>query len=76
VEEVVRSAKQCGIERVGENARVRKAGPATPDEEIEWTYRANPDTPYRRRTQEQIYETAEELGARDIHRGEIVDRKT
>jgi hypothetical protein len=72
-EDTVRPPTQNRSERIGQTPRPRSAEPATDDKAAYWTYPASSDTPYRRRTYDEIYEAAEALDAWPIHRGGIVD---
>lgn len=53
--------------------RRRRAPEAAP--EPKWTYRPNPDTPYRRRSSEETYEAVETVDTPVPHRGGIYDRR-
>jgi hypothetical protein len=75
-EEVAYSPNQRKVERADENAKARRAEPDAPQDGIEWTYQANPDTPFRKRTHNQKYEAAEGLDASSTHRGGKYDLKT
>jgi hypothetical protein len=54
----------------GGRRRVPKAEP-----EPQWTYRANPDAPYRRRTSDETYQAVEAVDTPVSHRGGIYDRR-
>lgn len=58
--------------RGGGSAR-RRAAEAAP--EPQWTYRANPDTPYRRRSSDETYQAVETADTPVPHRGGIYDRR-
>jgi len=69
-------ARQRAFERFGSNdggSKRRGAREAAP--EPQWTYRSNPDTPYRRRTSEETYEAVEAVDTPVRHRGGIYDRR-
>ena len=71
-----REARQRAFERLGSNdggSKRRGAREAAP--EPQWTYRSNPDTPYRRRTSEETYEAVEAVDTPVLHRGGIYDRR-
>ena len=54
---------------------VRRRGPREAAPEPQWTYRSNPDTPYRRRTSEETYQAIETVDTPVRHRGGIYDRR-
>jgi hypothetical protein len=54
----------------GHRRRAPEAAPEPP-----WTYRANPDTPYRRRSSEETYQAVETVDTPVPHRGGIYDRR-
>lgn len=69
-------ARRRVFERTGysnEGSRRRGAREAAP--EPQWTYRANPDAPYRRRTSDETYQAIEAADTPVPHRGGIYDRR-
>lgn len=74
---VERGLKRAAGDRAGgpttgrrRDDRARQSAP-----EPAWTYRANSDTPYRRRSSEQIYQAVETVDTPIPHRGGIFDRR-
>ena len=72
-EETARTANKRGLERAGQTTGPRSPEPVAPGDGVEWTYRANSDNPYRRRTFQQTYEAIEALDAPVSRRGRIFD---
>jgi hypothetical protein len=74
-DEAAHTARRGAFEHVGSESgrRGRRAPEANP--EPQWTYRANPDTPYRRRTSDETYQAVEEADAPEPRRGGIYDRR-
>jgi hypothetical protein len=70
-------AGRKAIRQTAESARrpihPSSAETAGRDSGAEFTYRANPDTPFRRRTSEQTYQAVETVDAPVSHRGGIFD---
>jgi hypothetical protein len=66
-----RAFEQAGSQEGG--SRRRRAPEASP--EPPWTYRSNPDAPYRRRTSEETYQAVEAVDTPVHHRGRIYDRR-
>lgn len=65
-----RAFEQAGSEDGSRRRRAPEASPEPP-----WTYRSNPDTPYRRRTSEETYRAIEAVDTPVLHRGGIYDRR-
>jgi hypothetical protein len=78
-EETPYKARDRVFERAGSDGRhgesARRRGPPEAAPEPPWTYRANPDTPYRRRTSDETYQAVEAVDAPVPHRGGIYDRQ-
>lgn len=75
-EDTAHEATKRAFERTGhDDNRRRGRGNAAAGQEPERTYRANPDTPFRRRTSEQTYQAVEAVDAHVSHRGGIYDRQ-
>ena len=75
-EDAAQEATKRAFERAGhDDNRRRGRSAAAAGQEPERTYRANPDTPFRRRTSEQTYQAVEAVDAQVSHRGGIYDRQ-
>jgi len=74
-EDAAHEETRRAFERTGQNSRRRGRDASTADQEPERTNRANPDTPFRRRTSEQTYQAVETVDAPVSHRGGIYDRR-
>ena len=70
--EARRGANRGGWSRDGAPRRNR-APEANP--EPQWSYRSNPDTPYRRRNSDETYQAIEAVDTPVRHRGGIYDRR-
>jgi hypothetical protein len=72
-EEAAHGAIRRDFERAGQTSRLRSVETVAPSDGVEWTYRANRDNPYQRRTFQQTYEAIEALDAPVSRRGRIFD---
>lgn len=74
-DEAPHKAQRRAFEQAGSEDGSRRRRPPVASPEPPWTYRSNPDTPYRRRTSEETYQAVEAVDTPVLHRGGIYDRR-
>lgn len=74
-DETAHKARGGAFEDAGARDGNRRRGVPEASPEPPWTYRSNPDAPYRRRTSDQTYQAIEAVDTPVPHRGGIYDRR-